>query len=58
MGMRESTIEQKENIFIIRLFDSVYIKSVQASSIAEAQFISRCWDSGVFSREELESMGL
>lgn len=56
--MRESTIEQKDQIFIVRLFENIYIKSVQASSIAEAQFISRCWDSGIFSRDEFESKGL
>ena len=58
MGMRESTIEQKEDYFIVRLFDKVFIKSVQASSIKEAQFISKCWDSGMFSREEMDNMGL
>lgn len=54
MVMRESTIEQKDSIFIVRLYDRVLVRVVQASSINEAQFISRCWDSGMFTREEIE----
>ena len=52
--MRESTIEQKEDTFIVRLYETVLIKAVTASSKNEAEFISRCWDSGIFSRDEFD----
>jgi hypothetical protein len=55
MDMRESTIEQRDSIFIVRLYERVLIKVIHASSRDEAQFISRCWDSGIFSREELDT---
>ena len=55
MGIRESTIEQKDSIFVVRLYERVLVKVVHASSRDEAQFICRCWDSGIFSREELDT---
>lgn len=56
--MRESTIEQNGDIFIVRLYEKVLVKVVNTHSKTEAEFISRCWDSGIFSRDEFEYMGL
>jgi hypothetical protein len=56
--MRESTIEQKESIFIVRLYEKVLVKVINASSKHEAEFISRCWDSGIFSKDEFDATGL
>ena len=53
--MRESTIEQKDSIFIVRLYERVLIKVVHVSSRDEAQFISSCWDSGIFSKDEFDN---
>lgn len=56
--MRESTIEQKDSTFIVRLYEKVLVKIVTASSRHEAEFISRCWDSGIFSKDEFDATGL
>lgn len=56
--MREATIEQKDELFIVRLYEKVLIKIVSTHSRSEADFISRCWESGVFSRDEFDYMGL
>jgi hypothetical protein len=56
--MRESTIEQINELFIVRLYEKVLIKVVSTPSRTEAEFITRCWDSGIFSRDEFEYMGL
>jgi hypothetical protein len=56
--MRESTIEQKDGLFIVRLYEKVLIKVVSTYSRSEAEFITRCWDSGIFSRDEFDYMGL
>ncbi len=58
MGLRESTIEQKGDSFIIRLYDRVLVKVIEVNSINEAQFISRCWDSGMFTKDEFQDSGL
>ena len=50
--MRESTIEQKGDVFIVRLFEKVLIKTVQVNSLYEANFVSHCWDSGIFDKDE------
>ena len=55
MDMRESTIEQKDNIFIVRLYEKVLIKIVSTHSLSEAEFISRCWDSGIFFKDEFDN---
>lgn len=52
--MRESTIEQKDNIFVVHLYEKILVKVVTASSKNEAEFISRCWDSGIFSKDEFD----
>jgi hypothetical protein len=52
--MRESIIEQKDSIFIVRLYERVLIKVIHVSSRNEAEFISRCWDSGIFSKDEFK----
>ena len=56
--MRESTIEQSGDIFIVRLYERVLVKVINTHSRTEAEFISRCWDSGIFSRDEFDYMGL
>jgi len=58
MGIRESTIEQREESFIVRLYDKVLVKVIEVYSIHEAQFISRCWDSGMFTKDEFRDSGL
>lgn len=50
--MRESTIEQVGDKFLVRLFKNVLIKVIEVSSINEATFISHCWDSGIFTEDE------
>jgi hypothetical protein len=56
--MRESTIEQIDELFIVRLYEKVLIKTVSTPSRTEAEFITRCWESGIFSKDEFEYMGL
>lgn len=56
--MRESTIQQEDSTFIVRLYEKVLIKVINASSRQEAEFISRCWDSGIFSKDEFDYTGL
>ena len=56
--MRESTIEQSGDIFIVRLYEKVLVKVVNTYSKTEAEFISRCWDSGIFSKDEFDATGL
>lgn len=51
-AMRESTIEQIGDKFLVRLFKNVLIKVIEVSSIKEATFISHCWDSGIFTEDE------
>lgn len=56
--MRESIIAQKNNIFIITLYDKDIIKTIEVSSKERALFICMCWDTGLKTIEDFKSEGL